>query len=383
MEKLSSEDWGGEKDDSKTPESFDDHEQIQRRTLLNAVREKISEQNIKSIVHRVILYTMVSLTAVSLLRGAKNALEYQPANSSSSTLFEEAAQNNRPSIFWMNDDELNVTVGNNSYTVSKKDANDIEHYRELGFSSDDAIFLVNEFNNLLSIRDGSAIHSEEISIRENEATPNSFLESYSEADLAKIKDENKAEIQRIIDELELEKSNDPIVTLRNCLKVHEYIVKANVYDNVIMDEKQGLSSDQMRDIDLHHGLVEKRSVCSSNSAEFQSILEEMGAKVFCVALSDVNDSNSKVCHMANLVEINGEYYYFDTTLEQSIYNNMKEQNQDQELVFCVAGLGRQDYEEFYKPVGVITSDMVAGDIPDNISLERIPPMVLSEVFEQD
>lgn len=190
-------------------------------------------------------------------------------------------------------------------------------------------------------------------------------------DINKIRQENEEEISRIIEFLNLEISEDTIIQLRNCCKLQAYMVETNNYDSSIMEEKENYSNESIADIDLHNALIKKNGVCTSNSLMFQSVLSKLGISVECVGL----EVKPEGFHMANIVFLNGQWYFFDTTLEQSI----RQDNLDKDLVLCCAGLGRQEYCPYYTPQCIVRRDGIS-EIPENISEERIPFQVVNSLF---
>lgn len=177
-----------------------------------------------------------------------------------------------------------------------------------------------------------------------------------------------SKIDEIINELELHETDDPYQQLEMCLKVQKYITVNNFYDESMLDEKRGNSFKEIYINDLYNALIYNRAICTSNSAEFKEILSRVGVDVKNVfVISDNNES-----HMCNIVNIGGDYYYFDSTLERTIYDS-NIYNHDDVILFC-AGMGKNDYEIYYKPLGIM-DDNFGSDIlsmPNNISKDSIP-----------
>lgn len=194
-----------------------------------------------------------------------------------------------------------------------------------------------------------------------------------EAYIEKIRQENEAEMERIINSLGLKSSQEPINQLKNCCLLQAYMVENNRYNEKVMDEKNHYAEKYITDIDLHNALIKKSGVCTSNSIMFQSILSKLGIAVETVGLTTEETS----LHMANIVLLNGEWYFFDVTLEIAIRND----NLDQNLVLCCAGLGSQDYCQYYTPQCIVRRDGLLA-VPENISDERIPVQVVNQMIER-
>jgi len=191
--------------------------------------------------------------------------------------------------------------------------------------------------------------------------------------IEKIRQENEEAIEQIINSLGLKSSEDSIEQLKNCCRLQAYMAENNSYNSNVMAEKGNYSDEFITDIDLHNALVEKSGVCTSNSLMFQSILSKLGIPVECIGLT----VDSGGFHMANIVLLHGEWYYFDTTLEGEI----RRDNQAQELVLCCAGLGSQEYCPYFNPQCIVRKDETL-ELPQNISVERIPISVVNSFLEQ-
>lgn len=368
----------------------DSNELEESQSTLEQVKEQFDTPVGRQIADTVTASLIIEVNTDTILDDAKDDLD-DSDSSEAASFYAEATLPEAPSIFWVNDTTLQVTVGGQATRIPADIAGNPDTYRDLGISEEDTQILLDKFTDLTTGPrfDDVPVYvtnpmSSEVATRVEDTSSNDGAverHTYTNEEIAKIREENNAKINQIVAELELKPDDDIMTQLANCLKVQQYIVNTNTYDARIMDEKTADSADSadaMHDIDLHRGLIEGRSVCSSNSVEFQSILERVGVNVKCVALS--HPGSSEVAHMANLVEISGQFYYFDTTLEQSIYNDAKHANPGQALMFCVAGLGREEYEQAYWPVGVVTSDMRAEPIPDNIANTRIPPVVVNSLL---
>ena len=177
-----------------------------------------------------------------------------------------------------------------------------------------------------------------------------------------------AKIDEIINELDLYKTNDPYQQLDMCCRVQKYIIMHNYYDESMIGKKRGATFEETYMNDLYNALIYNNAICTSNSAEFKEILSRIGLDVKNVFMACDNNES----HMCNIVNIGGEYYYFDPTLEKTIYDS-DIYNHDNIVLFC-AGMGKEDYEQYYKPIGVM-DDNFGSDIlemPNNMATKSIP-----------
>lgn len=115
-------------------------------------------------------------------------------------------------------------------------------------------------------------------------------------------------INRIIQELGLVKSDLPFEMLRNCCLLHKYMAKNNVYNENIMKEKESyFERGHYRLLELYNGVVKKEVVCTTSAIMFKEILGRLGIKAELVGLLSTDGGR---VHMANLVWLDGEYYFF-------------------------------------------------------------------------
>lgn len=191
-----------------------------------------------------------------------------------------------------------------------------------------------------------------------------------------IKIEIEQAINDIIKQLDLKESSDTMIQLRNCCLVQKYIVEHNTYNEDIMKEKDNYKQEEITILDLYNAVVLHNGVCTSNSLMFKKILEKVGVKSEVIGLIS-NDTGSM--HASNIVELDRQYYFFDSTLETSIY---KANSMDGNLILCCAGLGKNEYCQFYSPQ-VVLPDNPLDDIkkiPDNIASNRIPINIVNNLI---
>lgn len=191
-----------------------------------------------------------------------------------------------------------------------------------------------------------------------------------------IKIEIEQAINDIIKQLDLKESSDTMIQLRNCCLVQKYIVEHNTYNEDIMKEKEGYKIDEIAILDLYNAVVLHNGVCTSNSLMFKKILEKVGVKSEVVGLIS-NDTGGM--HASNIVELDGQYYFFDSTLETTIYES---NSRDGSIVLCCAGLGKNEYCQFYTPKLVLPDNPTDNvkPVPTNISEYRIPSDIVNNLI---
>lgn len=157
---------------------------------------------------------------------------------------------------------------------------------------------------------------------------NNYVKSKNEFEVGDKESVYKAKMvedktREILNFLQLEPSQEPIIQLKNAMSIHKYIVLNCSYTTEIMQEKLKMLQDIVRgqDIDLileelYNGLVKKRGVCTTEAIMFKYLLSKIGMKGDVVMLRS-KDGTGK--HVTTLVEIGTKRYYFETGLERKIF----------------------------------------------------------------
>jgi hypothetical protein len=166
-------------------------------------------------------------------------------------------------------------------------------------------------------------------------------------------------INEIIEKLGLVKPENEETQLLNAAKLQMYlatldengeIIKANIGSSVTTSE-------------LFDGLMNGKTDSIVNAYIFSEILNKVGNKVLNVALKDENGEY----YIANLVLIGDDYFYFDVTLERSVF--MENGGELNNFVLCCGALGRGSYEQFFKPLCLIDfhDKLKENKLPENIA----------------
>lgn len=193
-------------------------------------------------------------------------------------------------------------------------------------------------------------------------------------DIDSIHAKTESKINEIMTELGLRESEDVMEQLRACCRLQKYIAVRNEYDDTIMEQKTQYPAEYVVDMNLYNAVVLQNGVCTSNSIEMREILSKINIKAECVGL--ISNDNGAM-HMAVLVELMGEYYYFDPTLERLIWQKNTDGNPD-DIHLCAAGLGEEEYCQFYTPQAIVPrniQDSVSA-LPENIASSRISPTLV-------
>ncbi len=141
------------------------------------------------------------------------------------------------------------------------------------------------------------------------------------------------------------------------IKIYKYIL-ANIHNNpdYVQPSAKGIVFYLET---LQTALKNNPGFPDTNAIMFNHLLNNAGIKNYLVKCYS---NNSGAEHLANLVEVGSEFYYFDATLEKMQYTGNKD-------LLCAA-IGSDYYEGLYEPVAFLdtTSEFKKVDRPEKISL---------------
>lgn len=152
------------------------------------------------------------------------------------------------------------------------------------------------------------------------------------------------------------------------LRLYKFTVQ-NIYpeNDIKLENKTGTREEEYLN-ELYKGVVCNSGAPVTNVIFFKHLLYMKGFE------SDIVLTKTKrgEPHLANLVKIGNERFYFDPSLERSIYEEQG-QNHD-ELLYCCAALGKDEYSEFYNPIGTLPKKLGTQTlpIPSDVSDESMP-----------
>lgn len=171
------------------------------------------------------------------------------------------------------------------------------------------------------------------------------------------------------------KNSNIVDQLGIVLRLYKYVVQ-NVfpeeqeYRNVSENTKQEEYLDN-----LYKGVMRNPGDQTTNAILFNHLLYMKGFDTHIILARSKNG----IPHVANIARIGKEYFFFDPTLERSIYEEQGE-NPD-ELLFCCAALGKEDFNKFYIPVEVLNDDLdkPAVPFPTAMAEESMPRQLIESV----
>ena len=271
-------------------------------------------------------------------------------------------------VFWITSKELMVKVDGKDYRVTPEEAYAL-------FKDNDQV--IEKYNNLMNATDDRNKDGYEEAIDVQFALPFGIDDSPLAIDSLYQEEKRQLveiEISRLIEFLELKPAKDDLmIQLENCCKLERYIATTFTYQDNIMDKKEGYQPEDIITNELYDGLINKQSVCTTNSIVFREVLSRLGMDVLCVgAISTENGG----MHMMNLVNLDGQYYFFDSTLENTIYQEHKKES---DIILCCCGLGSQTYSQLYIPQTILPANPndKMMPVPTNISAHDIPKEIVN------
>lgn len=169
-------------------------------------------------------------------------------------------------------------------------------------------------------------------------------------------------IQDIIEKLNLKESDKENEKLLNACRLQAYLATNDEYEDTSFMIGSSVTKNE-----LYHGLINGDMDSIINSYVFSEILKRIKMDVLNVALKNEDGHY----YVANLVLIDGEYYYFDVTLEMAVFADNGSKIDD--FVLCCGALGRTSYEQFFTPLCIIDFNEKLGKslLPNNIAFTDI------------
>ena len=173
------------------------------------------------------------------------------------------------------------------------------------------------------------------------------------------------------------KNSNIVEQLGIVLRLYKYVVQ-NIFPEEQVDDGVAESTKQEEYLsNLYKGVMKNPGDQTTNAILFNHLLYMKGFDTHIILARSKNGTP----HVANIARIGKEYFFFDTTLERSIYEEQGE-NPD-EMLFCCAALGKEDFNRFYKPVEVLNDDLdkPAVPFPTAMAEESMPRQLVDSVVK--
>lgn len=196
-------------------------------------------------------------------------------------------------------------------------------------------------------------------------------DSITNSEKKKVIEKKSLEILR---RLNLNIKNSNIVNqLGIILRLYKYVVQ-NIHkdSNISLENESGTKEEEYVN-GLYCGITNNPGFQTTNAILLKHLLYMKGFDSY-IALSK---SRTGVEHVSNLAKVGKEWYFFDTNLERSIY----EENENQGILFCCAALGKDEYSKFYSPIGVLPENLKSdiADLPSNVAEESMPRTLIDSI----
>lgn len=184
--------------------------------------------------------------------------------------------------------------------------------------------------------------------------------------------------KQIISMLGIKKSFKLLNQLASALKLYKYVFQKN--DSSFAKSIPEIKAKDKNEVylnDLYLGLTHNPGLPSTNTITYKHLLMHSIAESEVVLLKS---KSSGAIHLSNIVKLGKEYYFFDPTLERSIYDD--DTWEENKGTLCCAALGRNDdYFKLYEPLGILPDNMNAGlkPLPENIAEESMSKKLVNEI----
>lgn len=184
--------------------------------------------------------------------------------------------------------------------------------------------------------------------------------------------------RQIIGLLGVKKSFRLLNQLASALKLYKYIFQKNDSNFAIsIPEVKSKDKNEVYLNDLYLGLTHNPGLPSTNTITYKHLLMHSIAESEVVLLKSKNSGD---IHLSNIVKLGKEYYFFDPTLERSIYDD--DTWEENKGTLCCAALGKNDdYFKLYEPLGVLPDNMNSElkPLPENIAEESMSKNLVNEI----
>ena len=161
--------------------------------------------------------------------------------------------------------------------------------------------------------------------------------------------------------------------LDRSIRLYKYVVQ-NIDTNLQVANQNPNGTETSYEDELYKGLMQNSGLPTTNSIVLKHLLEKAGIECAIVILK----SRTGGQHVSTIVKLeDSKYYYFDPTLEKSIY---EEQNYaPEDLYLYVAAVGTEEYEQMYKPTRIIASEDQTTEILNNMADKSLSKILVNSI----
>ena len=193
------------------------------------------------------------------------------------------------------------------------------------------------------------------------------------ANLADKKDAIEKKSMQILRFLNLSIKNSNIVDqLGIILRLYKYVIQ-NVYTEETDIKNASESKEEEYLNALYKGITRNPGLQTTDAILFKHLLYMKGFSSYIL----LSKSRNGINNVSNLVKIGKEWYFFDSSLERSIYTEQGE------VLYCCAALGKEEYYKFNTPIGVLPENLKKPivPLPTTVADESMPRTLIDGVVK--
>lgn len=193
------------------------------------------------------------------------------------------------------------------------------------------------------------------------------------ANLANKKDIIEKKSMQILRFLNLSVKNSNIVDqLGIILRLYKYVIQ-NVYSEETDIKNVSESKEEEYLNTLYKGITRNPGLQTTDAILFKHLLYMKGFSSHIL----LSKSRNGINNVSNLVKIGKEWYFFDSSLERSIYTEQGE------VLYCCAALGKEEYYKFNTPIGVLPENLKKTilPLPTTVADESMPRTLIDGVVK--
>lgn len=161
--------------------------------------------------------------------------------------------------------------------------------------------------------------------------------------------------------------------LERCIRIYKYVVQ-NIDTSLSEMQPNSNDLDSSYTDELYKGLMQNSGLPTTTSIVLKHLLENAGIESVIVILK----SRTGGKHVSTIVKLeDNKYYYFDPTLERSIFE--EQAGTPEELYLYSAAVGSEEYEKMYKPTKVIASKEQTSEIMNNMADKSLSKFLVNSI----
>jgi len=168
------------------------------------------------------------------------------------------------------------------------------------------------------------------------------------------------------------KNNNIVDQLGIILRLYKYVIQNVYYGEPETPNVSGTKEEEYLNA-LYSGITRNPGLQTTDAILFKHLLYMKGFNSHIL----LSKSRNGINNLSNLVKIGKEWYFFDSSLERSIYGEQGE------VLYCCAALGAEEYNKFNTPIGVLPENLKKPilPLPTGIADESMPRTLIDGVVK--